>query len=109
MLPVNLHHSREAGFFLSRSNHHGLLVMINPPSDGFFRWVVGWDHDSAAIDGFKNRVFESVLAFVVEEQADKVEIDGTPKFAGELAEQFFGVAMSGDGMRNSEQRFVALD
>ena len=53
--PVNVHHVREAGFFFPARNHHGLLVMVDPPGDGVFRRKIRRNHHPAPVQGMQKR------------------------------------------------------
>jgi hypothetical protein len=102
---VQPHHAREAGFGLAGRNDDRLLVIVDPPGDGFFCGKIFGDDEFGAFDGFEESGADFIFISVVEKDGHEIESDYLAEFPGEDAEEFFWVAMDADGLGDAEESF----
>jgi hypothetical protein len=84
-----------------------LLVIVDPPGDGFFGGKIVGDNEFGALDSFEEGGAHFIFFGVIEEDGDEIEGHDLVEFFGENAEEFFWVAIDTDGLGDAEERFQA--
>jgi hypothetical protein len=83
---IQLHHAREAGLRIPGRDDYRLLVIVDPPGDGFFGGKIGGDDEFRTLHGFEQASVHSIFFGVVEKNGDEIEGHDLAKFFGEDAE-----------------------
>jgi hypothetical protein len=73
---VEFHHTKEAGFCIPGRDDDGLLVIVDPPGDGFLSRKIRRNDEFRALQGFQKGGLHLISFGVVEKDCNPVKLLG---------------------------------